>query len=297
MKNIRTLLFIFIVSLTIGSVQAANIDTIEVANVKNVDLQLSQDITLWDTVEGEIKILKDINITFASKDFNDANKVILTLSEDLKAGKNYSLLSIFGTDGNIDFVTTDSLENAEIMNDIIPTEQGIVKVVIKDMRTIEVVFLSPLVEEDFEFKLLSELSVTDMTYTSAENTLQLSISDNFEINNSYMIIVLGLKDIIWSDITLDEDLYNFETSNIIDAVVEATDEVSIESLLWDEDLFNVDAASDEIVNLESDETENLEDVALNAAASPETWAGTGIVLLFTTLITGFIFLRKKALLK
>jgi hypothetical protein len=46
MKNIRTLLFIFIVSLTIGSVQAANIDSIEVANVKNVDLQLSQDITL-----------------------------------------------------------------------------------------------------------------------------------------------------------------------------------------------------------------------------------------------------------
>jgi len=82
------------------------------------------------------------------------------------------------------------------MNDIIPTEQGIVKVVLKDMRTIEVIFLSPLVEEDFEFKLLSELSVTDMTYISAENTLQLSISDNFEINNSYMIIVLGLKDII-----------------------------------------------------------------------------------------------------
>ncbi|QFR39546.1 hypothetical protein A9Q91_04975 [Candidatus Gracilibacteria bacterium 28_42_T64] len=283
MKNIRTLLFMFITTLCITSVHAANIDTVEVADTKNINLQLSQDITLGDTVEGEMKVLKDINITFASKDFNDASKVILTLNEDLKTGNNYSLLSIFGADGNIDFTTTDSLEDVEIMNEIVPTEQGIVKVIVKDTRTLEVVFFEALTEDEFEFKLLSELTVDAMTYNSAENKLQLSIAETFEKNFNYMIIVLSLKDIMGTEIVLDDDLYNFETSDTLEGVQE--EELSIDALLSDDDLLNAEETTEEI--------ENLEEVALNAAASPQTGTETGIVLLFTTLLTGFIFLRKK----
>ena len=294
MKNMKTILSVLILAFFFNTANAANIDTIEVVNTKNVDLQLSTDITLGDTVEGEIKILKDINVTFASKDFNDATKVALTLNEDLQTQKNYSLLSIFGADGNIDFRTTDSLDNVEIMNDMLPTEQGIVKVIVKDSRTLEVIFLSELEEDEFEFKLLSELTVDAMKYNNVSNKLQLSISELFEKNFNYMIIVLSLKDNMGSEIVLNNDLYNFETSDTLAAVME--EEVSIESLLSDEDLLEPEMDTVAITEEENDMVE-LEEVALNAAASPSTGAETGIVLLFTTLITGFIFLRKKLQLK
>jgi hypothetical protein len=40
--------------------------------------------------------MKDINISFVSKDFEDKNKLIFNLSSDIKENSNYSLITILG---------------------------------------------------------------------------------------------------------------------------------------------------------------------------------------------------------
>ena len=55
-------------------------------------------------------------IAFASQDEDDDNVAILTLDERLEKNTEYSLLTVFGADGSIDFKTGDSLEGIEILN-------------------------------------------------------------------------------------------------------------------------------------------------------------------------------------
>lgn len=265
MKTWKVLVAICLTMLLSNSVYAANIDNISVSNSHTIQLEMSEDIALDNSVEWDFKILKDILVSFVTKDYNDSNKLILTLDEDLEANTAYSLLGIYGVDGNMEFHTPDMLNGVEIMNKEIPTEQGILRIIIQDTRTLEVFFQAPLEEEEFDFKLFNELAINKVEYTGGQ-TLSLTTKHALPSNSQFMLMALNITDALAQPVLLDEDLHNFET---LDAV----------------------APSEELIEEEAEK--NLEEMALNAAETPDTGAETWVLVFLTLLVHGAFITRKK----
>lgn len=275
MKILKIILFSLLSLWLFHTTYAASITNIKVVDDKHVDLNFSWDINLWNgPVNGDIKVLKNINITFASKDFNDSNKVTLTLWEDLSPNTNYTLISIFGVDGSIDFKTDSILENSEKINSDVINGQGITRLVISDPRVIELYFRQPIAEEVFEFKLLNEIK-TESIVSINPMSLTITMMDSLQINSEYMTMIISLKNSLWSEVLLDESFLDFTThADLVSTKVAET-------------ILQADAAVVE-------ETQgNLEEVALNSAVTSETGAATWVLLLLTFLVSIFFFIAQK----
>lgn len=259
-------LFVFIT----GTAHSANIQRVDVLNSHELEVHFSPDVEFGEKTQGDIKVLKDIIVSFATRDINDHNKVILTLEENLNMLTNYNLLSIYGADGNIDFKTEKYLSDVEIKNSFQPDNQGIVKVITVDERTLEVYFKYPVEDTDFEFKLFSENFVDSIKYSTPQS-LKLHLDKSIETNSQYMLMVLSLKDSLFSTIALDEDLFNFQTMGSVEQVKE-------------------DAP---IIDDNGEEVQELEDIALNAAETPDTGAETWVLIALTLLVNVGLFMRKR----
>lgn len=281
MKKIKIILISLSLILSITKVYAANLDEITIIDDQNVNLLLSNDVILsqWN-INAEIKFLKDIEITFVSKDFNDQNKLILNLASDMAINTSYNLLTIVWPDANIDFKTWVSLNDIEILN----TEnldwkmQWLNRIIIKDSKTLELYFNAILEDEEFEFKLLNELIIEKIT-SIWNNNISLVLGDTIETISNYLIMILSIKDTTWNEIIFDEDLYELKTTQ--DLKSSSTEE---NNTVEEKDVVDVD--------LEEDET-TLVGVALNSAETPDTWPETTVLLMLTFILNSIYFVRKK----
>ena len=184
MRLFKTIFILALASIITNTAYWASVDKIDVKNSNEMELSFSPDVNLSNTVSGDVKVLKDISVSFATRDINDNNKVILTLDEDL---------------------------NIELVNEFQPQDQGIVKIVTIDERTLEVYFKNPVEDTEFEFKIFSELSVKSLTYNN-EKSVQLTLEDTLTSYSQYMLMILSLQDATNKNISFDEELYNFEIS-------------------------------------------------------------------------------------
>jgi hypothetical protein len=273
MKLLKTFFLLFITSIVTNTAYAANVENIDVINSHEIELTLSNDVTLSEAVTGDVKVLKDILVSFATRDINDHNKVILTLEEDLEMLTNYNLLTIFGANGNIDFRTEKSLIDVEIPNMYQPQDQGIVKIVTVDERTLEVYFKNPVEDTDFEFKIFSENFVDTISHTGPQG-VKLHLEKAVSSHSQYMLMILSLEDGALKSISFDEELYDFETLDNI----EVADEQPEETVLVDD---------------EGEEVLELENIALNAAETPDTGAETWVLVALTLLVNAGLFIRKR----
>lgn len=276
MKLFKIIFLLSITSIITNTAYAASIDNIEVVNSHEIELSLSNDVTVSEAVTGDVKVLKDILVSFATRDINDHNKVILTLEEDLQMLTNYNLLTIFGANGNIDFRTEKSLIDVEIANMYQPQDQGIVKIVTVDERTLEVYFKNPVEDTDFEFKVFSENFVDTISYTNPQG-VKLHLETAITSHSQYMLMVLSLEDGTFKNISFDEELYDFETLDTIDVAEEKT-EKEAEKVLIDDN---------------GEEVLELENIALNAAETPDTGAETWVLVALTLLVNAGLFIRKR----
>lgn len=271
MKLLKILFVLFTVTIITNTAHAATIDDIKVLNSHEIELILSDDVTLTPTIWGDLKVLKDILVTFATRDMEDNNKVVLTLEEDLDILTNYNVLTIFGADGNIDFKTEKSLADVEIVNDFQPQDQWIVKVITVDERTLEVYFKNPVEDTDFEFKIFSENFVDTVSFVS-ENSFKIHLENSISSYSQYLLMVLSLENGDATNVIFDEELYNFETQEAGEVVQE--DAAMIDEETWEEVL-------------------ELEDIALNAAETPDTGAETWVLVWLTLLVNAWLFVRRK----
>ncbi|MCP4523426.1 MAG: hypothetical protein GY828_04340 [Candidatus Gracilibacteria bacterium] len=270
MKTIKIIFLLFIVTILTNTAYAASVDTIEVQNSNEIDLTLSSDITVDPTVNGEVKVLKDIIVAFSVRDASDHNKVILTLEQDMTMLTSYNLLSIFGADGNIDFKTEKSLQDVELINSFVPDDQGIVKVVTVDERTLEVYFQNPVDDTEFEFKLFSEIFIDSIDYLTA-NKVKLHLENKVVPHSQYMLMMLSLQDNTMSNISFDEELYNFSTGENIEEVKQ--------------DAPIIDDNGETVIELDN--------IALNAAETPDTGAETWVLVALTLLVNAGLYMRRK----
>ena len=160
MKTTIKILLICMALMSFWSSYAAYIDSLEVVDTKSLHLSMSE-VKMWTgEIVWEIKVLNDMSIAFASQDEEDDYTAVLTLDETLEKDTEYSLLTVFGADGSIDFKTGDSLEGIEILNpETDEIGQSIESITLVDVNTIEVIYMEELSGEELEFKLLSEIGV------------------------------------------------------------------------------------------------------------------------------------------
>lgn len=279
MKNLK-LLFILIMSIfLLWNVSAATIDSLKTIDNNNIELTASEDVIFSDiNVEWDIKLLKDVNISFSARDPENLKKILLNLSSDITANTSYSLISILWANWNIDF-DIDEFLSWEIHNiNLLEWEEGIEKINIIDSRSMELYFTSDLEEDTFEFKILSEVN-TNSLKSEWNNKLVLETVKNLEESTSYIVMIIALEDAEWNAISFDEELYDLTTPESLVKVIEE-EEVVV-------------AITEEEAQPEIIEEWNIEEIALQSAETPETWTTTSILIMVALLANLAFFFRKK----
>ncbi|MDP2091117.1 MAG: hypothetical protein Q8K30_05995 [Candidatus Gracilibacteria bacterium] len=281
MKSLKIIFIIAITSFLFGNTFAASIDNITAIDNNTVQLTISNDVVISDTkVEGDIKLLKDIPVSFSVKDTENAKKVLVNLSSDLISNTSYSLITILGGEGNIDFKIGDFLEGEFVNSNLLQGEKGISKVKVIDSRTLEIYFTDALVESNFEFKILSEVALSEIK-SAGSNKLDLEVAKNIEKSSNYIVMVLSLTDASGKKITFDEDLYDLVTpADLVQEVEELA----------------VTVAQVQPEPMIETSTGNLEEVAKNVDRTPDTGT-TSIILLMLALIGSIAFFYRKNLVK
>ena len=307
MKNFTKLfliiaLFIFNINLSYSS----NISNIDVLNEENIIFEISPDVDLSSgEINAEIKVMKDLNVAFVSRDFSDQNKLILTLTQGLEENNTYSIISILWPSWNIDFETWLWLEDKEFINDEVALEeQYINRIVVLNSTTIEIYFNNIIEEDEIEFKLFNEKKINSIDVLENSNILNISLVDKLEINSTYILMILSLEDSFGNYIDLDESLYDV-------LVTEELEELEEESWTWEfekneiieEDVMpeeeDVIPEEEEII-MENEKTGTwefeewtIEEVALNSAETPDTGPETTVLIMLTFLLNTVFIFRKK----
>ncbi len=276
MKNLNKIMLLLAISaLLVWNVSAATIQKIEALNNSTIEITASPDVVFSDiSVEGDIKILKDIPVSFSVKDTVNLKKVLINLSNDLNANTSYSLISILWANWNIDFNIWDFLQWEISNSNLLPNEEWIEKIDIIDSRTIELYFTDDLSDDTFEFKILSEIETNELK-SQGDNILQLWVTKALEKSTNYIIMILTLEDVNGNILTFDEDLHDFVTPANLTAAITTEENVIAE-----------------VYEPEIIDEWNIEEVAL-AAAPPETGTTTSILILVAVIANSIFFLRKK----
>ncbi len=276
MKKMKLFLVLVILSMLFWTTNAATIDKIEAIDNNTIQFTASSEVLFSDiNVEWDIKLLKDIPVSFSVKDIENFKKIIINLWDDLITNNSYSLITILWANWNIDFTTPEYLWGEIINSNLLDGEEWLEKINIIDSRTIELFFNTDLVEDIFEFKILSDIA-TEWLVSSWNNVLNLDISESLEESTLYIIMILSLKDVMWNILSFDEDLYDLltpevlikdiNTKKVVIPVIE--EEIAVEE--W-----------------------NIEEIALNSAKTPETGTATSVLILLAVIANLAFFFRKK----
>jgi len=277
MKNTKILFLLFISVLFTGTASASTINNVKAIDNNNIELTASPDVVFSDiNVVGDVKLLKDVNVSFSARDTENPKKVLLNLSSDLTANTSYSLISILWANWNIDFDIGDFLEWEIVNKNLVESEEWIEKINIVDSKTIELYYTTDLTEDTFEFKILSEIKTKSMS-SEWNNVLNLELVKNLEVSTNYIVMILSLEDALWNSISFNEDLYDLNTPAILEKVVEEKKVV-----------IATPKKEPEVIP-----EWNIKDIALNSAKTPETGTTTSILIMVALLANLAFYFRKK----
>jgi len=274
MKIIK-LLIIFIFTLSISFNAYANDEDVSIIDIDSnnsniLKIFLDKNIeTNTMNVDSDIKVFRDLETTKVSIDLENANLVHLSLKENLEEDTWYSLLSVYGAEGTIDF-------NIEKLSNWLEVKWNnvdwIEKLLIIDSKNIEIYFKKMINSDSVDVKLLREHSLDSLKINSSnKKELDVYLKDEIHSNSKYIIMMFT--------ITIKEELtYNISNS-IYDFIIEWLSDEKLEQPMEDD----------------IKEDNKIDNIALNSAETPDTWAETWILLLATFLLSNFIYFRKRFL--
>jgi len=97
-----------------------------------------------------------------------------------------------------------------------------------------------------------------------------------EVENDYILMLVSMEDDEWTVIDFKDGIYDFSTDDSLEETLE--DELDDDA--WDEGTGTWEA-------------ETVDNLSLNAAETPDSWAETNVLIALTFLINSFVFIRKK----
>lgn len=266
---------------------ATSIEAVEVVGGKEVRVTLTWASLTSSEITGDVKTLKDVGVEEALKSLDSDKIVNITLAEELAPNSSYSLLSIFGSEGNMEFTLGEQMTNVEFMNTSAEASQ-IEKLVVRDSKNIDVYYKLGLASNEFEYKILSNTAVETMKVE--EGVLVLTLKNDLVSNSNYILMILSLKDDLGNAVALEDGLFDFTTGEIIptvepvveEAVTESGSTMPEEAVVTEE----LNAAAEEVVP-------NVEEVAMQAEVTPDTGTETWMLLLATFLFNNVYFIVKR----
>lgn len=256
----------------------------------------------WTLLSWEIKVFKDLWISKVSKNETAINKINMSLDKDIKVWSTYNIFSVFWVEWSADFIVEESL-NIKIISQATEA-QWISKIIIKDKKNLEIEFKSPLAWNDFEFKLLEDLNVSEINSDSGK--LVLKTTSAIENNNDYILIMITLTDKSSNNYVLNESIYDFYIweDNVLDEVKEDDLNIDLNSALdtpvsntpntwtWNLDDWDIWNGTWALLN-STWSTWNMEKIAITAKETPDTWPETLILMVLTLIINSIYFLTRK----
>ncbi len=277
MRSLKIIFILAISSFLFGNAFASSIDNITAIDNNTVELTTSSDVVLSDTkVDWDVKLLKDVPVSFSAKDTENNKKVLVNLSWDLIANNSYSLITILGWEWNIDFKIGNFLEWEFVNSNLLEWEKWIAKVKVIDSRTIEIYFTDALTESTFEFKILSEIELSWLKAVST-NKFALEVAKNIEKSTNYIVMVLSLIDADGKKVSFNEDLYDLSTPASL-ALAVPEQPVTVAQPVPDP--------------VPETATGNLEEVAKTLDRTPETGTTSTIIIMLALLWSLGFFFRK-----
>jgi hypothetical protein len=95
MKALKIIITLLLSSFLFTQAYGASVESIDIVDSKNISVVFDTGVVLPEgDIDSDIKVLKDIAISFSSKDLEDEFKLILDLNGELETNSKYSLLSI-----------------------------------------------------------------------------------------------------------------------------------------------------------------------------------------------------------
>ena len=330
MKTVRKILvaflmFVYFISTSSGAIaewELISVESVEVQYETQVKVSLNNEIDVNALSDDDITILHDINVSSSDIDPADARKVLISLDEALEENSIYNIITIKWIDGSMDFQTENNLEWEEIFNE---SAEGIESVFIIDPKSIEVTYYDPIVEAETDLKLFRDLPI--ISVNSLSNTqIEIGTVESLNVSNNYIFMLIGAKNIDNSDAEIESGIYNFETPSYLDEVPVQEEEVNLNAAEEEEEVETPvqevvieEAQAEEIVVVEEEvaevsvqetvtttETEevseateeapqesNIEAVAAEATAVPETGTASSIMILITMLLAFGVHMKKR----
>lgn len=291
LKTLKILL-IYVLTFSLFSANAENLENINVIDTKTINASVTDGVLLseWE-VNWDIKILRDIEVNYSSLDLSNPRKVSLSLSADLYTNSDYSLISVVWAEWSIDFTIWESL-NSELDNYYLDVDNNIEKIVILDSRTIDVYYNYDLTENEFEYKLLGDLSVKSLS-SDWDSNFNINLNTDLEQNRNYIVMVISLEDNSGSEIPLDESLFEFSTDNSLVENWAVVEEDIVKQEVIEDEYITEDIQTVLNEKEENESNGNIEEVSLNAASTPETGPETIFLIILTIILSlSFFYFRK-----
>lgn len=287
----------------------ASIKSVSVTDSKTLSIALASTID-GSTFTGDAKVLKDLPVKSSTKDATNAKVVNIVLGTDILPNTSYSILSIFGAEGNIDFTLKEIIANSEFTNT--EPDGAIQKVVVKDAKNIDVYYKLDIKSTEFEYKVLSNLGVDTIVkdVINASN-LVFNLKTPLEKNLWYILMLVSLKNDKGNDVNFSEWIYDFNSGNFAGALMEGSwallwptstgstmtwlPSSSSWSTQWESQIVDLNSASvlTEDTSASGAQNKLVEDVAGKASNTPDTWPETWILVLGTLIINTVLFYTRR----
>ncbi len=294
------------------------VEKIDVLDENTLSLTLSDNpnVKVGD-VDAEITILNDMKLRGSLLSDSDTKKIDILLENPLQPNTKYSLLTLAGTQGSIDFETPAGVEWFIQENISSIQDEDISMIEIVDDRTISVSYNQELSEGIYEFKLLAESTVTNIqkvNYDDAE--ILITLEPTLISEQDYILMIIDMKDVDGNYLEFDTGIYDFTTpviessadtqtstdndqlsaswAQVIDTNVEAEGSLDVMQIdtetVWDVEL---NAAGEEVSLENAQDESNIEEVALAATGTPDTGAATWVLILATLFINSFYYIARR----
>ncbi len=278
-------------------------------------------------LNSDLKVFKDIEVKKVDKDTTDPTKLTLNLNSQVEVGKTYNIFWVFWVESSVDFTIWDSF-NVKLFTKEQATGQSIVNVVIKNPKVIELYFKEALAWSEFEFKVLEDLSVSEIKLNNWQ--LEIKTITNLESKINYILMVISIADKSWIEYTLDESIYDFSTPDFSKVIVLTSSWAMAQVPVSPNEPNNLNSASNippklswlswaiipstwsglmaldklgvwkwvkSSLSWSTAWTWNLVSVALKLKETPDTWAETWVLMILTLIINSFYFLTRRTALK
>ncbi|NDK09906.1 hypothetical protein GW846_03945 [Candidatus Gracilibacteria bacterium] len=294
---------------------ALGVEKIDVLDENTLSVTLSENPNVKvGNVDAEITVLSDMKIRGAVLSADNAKKIDILLDNPLQANTSYSLLTINGAEGSIDFTTPAGVEGfiQENISSIQSDDIDMIEVI--DSRTLTVTYIQDLSEGSYEYKLLAESKVDSIEKAKFDDSfLTIKVTPPFVGEQDYILMIIDMQDVDGKHLEFDTGIYDFTTpaftasvevdstssgailpaEQATDTTVVVDDELEVMQVAGTETAEVIEDGEIDLNAAGAESEDNLEEVALAATDTPDTGAATWILVFATLVINSIYYIARR----